>query len=107
MRKLSLATRAFLLSLLPLCLVMSFVFIALNVTLREKTRAGIKRFVHSSEALLDRMNESHHQRIVQVASLLTENAGLKASIGLLQEVGEDSRLRHQAQRTIEEQLKDL
>src|SRR6266852_895476 len=107
MRKLSLATRAFLISLLPVCLVMTFIFIALNVVLRDKSREGIKKFVHTSEALLDRMNESNHQRTAQVASLLTENAGLKASIGLLHEIGEDSQLRQQAQRTIEEQLKDL
>ena len=107
MLKLSLATRAFLISLLPLCLVMTFIFIGLHVVLRDKSRDGIKRFVHTSEALLDRMNESNHQRTAQVASLLTENAGLKASIGLLHEISEDSQLRHQAQRTIEEQLKDL
>jgi len=107
MRKFSLATRAFLISLLPLCLFMTFIFIGLNVVLRDKARDGIKRFVHTSEALLDRMNENNHQRTAQVASLLTENAGLKASIGLLHEISEDSHLRQQAQRTIEEQLKDL
>src|SRR5579859_1903072 len=107
MRNLSLATRAFLISLLPLCLVMTFIFIGLNVALRDKTRDGIKRFVHTSEALLDRMNESNNQRTAQVASLLTENAGLKASIGLLHETSEGSQLRQQAQNTIEEQLKDL
>ena len=107
MPRLSLATRAFLISLLPLCLVMTFIFIGLNVALREKTRDGIKKFVHTSEALLDRMNESNNQRTAQVASLLTENAGLKASIGLLHEIGEGSQLRKQAQKTIEEQLKDL
>ncbi len=47
MRKLSLATRAFLISLLPVCLVMTFIFIALNVVLRDKSREGIKRFVHT------------------------------------------------------------
>ena len=107
MLKLSLATRAFLISLLPLCLVMTFIFIGLHVVLRDKSRDGIKRFVHTSEALLDRMNESNHQRTAQVASLLTENAALKASIGLLHEISEDSHLRQQAQRTIEDQLKEL
>jgi signal transduction histidine kinase len=107
MRNLSLATRAFLISLLPLGLVMTFIFVGLNVVVREKMRDGIKRFAHTSEALLDRMNEGNHQRTAQVASLLTENAGLKASIGLLHEISEDSQLRRQAQLTIEEQLKDL
>jgi len=107
MPRLSLATRAFLISLLPLCLVMTFIFIGLNVALRDKTRNGIKKFVHTSEALLDRMSESNNQRTAQVATLLTENAGLKASIGLLHEISQDSGLRQQAQKTIEEQLKDL
>src|ERR1051326_3737316 len=107
MPRLSLATRAFLISLLPLCLVMTFIFIGLNVALRDKTRDGIKKFVHTSEALLDRMSESNNQRTAQVATLLTENSGLKASIGLLHEISQDSALRQQAQKTIEEQLKDL
>src|SRR5437879_12409441 len=81
MRNLSLATRAFLISLLPLCLVMTFIFIGLNVVLRDKSRDGIKRFVHTSEALLERMNENNHQRTAQVASLLTENRSEERRVG--------------------------
>jgi signal transduction histidine kinase len=107
MRKFSLASRTFLISFVPLCLVMIFMFVGLNAILKEKTRQGIKHNVHTSEVLLDRANEDYAQRTVQVASLLTENAGLKASIGLLRETSEESGRRNQVRQTIEEQLKDL
>jgi signal transduction histidine kinase len=107
MRKFSLATRTFLISFAPLCLVMIFIFVGLNAVLREKTRQEIKHHVHTSEVLLERANEDYAQRTVQVASLLTENAGLKASIGLLRETTEEGGRRNQVRQTIEEQLKDL
>src|SRR3984893_18195803 len=107
MRKLSLATRTFLISFVPLCLVMTLMFVGLNAILTEKTRQGIKHNVHTSEVLLERANQDYAQRTVQVASLLTENAGLKASIGLLRETNEESGRRNQVRQTIEEQLKDL
>jgi signal transduction histidine kinase len=107
MRKFSLATRTFLISFAPLCLVMIFMFVGLNAVLKEKTRQEIKHNVHTSEVLLERANEDYAQRTVQVASLLTENAGLKASIGLLRETSEESGRRNQVRQTIEEQLKDL
>lgn len=107
MRKLSLATRTFLLSLLPLCLVMTFTFFGLTIVLKERTREGLRNYVHASELLLEKVNESNAQRTAQAASLLAENAGLKASIGLLRETGDNSELRSQAERTIEEQLRGL
>ena len=107
MRKFSLATRTFLISFVPLCLVMIFVFVGLNAVLKEKTRQEIKHNVHTSEVLLERANEDYAQRTVQVASLLTENAGLKASIGLLRETSEETGRRNQVRQTIEDQLKDL
>jgi len=107
MRKFSLATRTFLISFVPLCLVMIFMFVGLNAVLKEKTRQEIKHNVHTSEVLLERANEDYAQRTVQVASLLTENAGLKASIGLLRETNEETGRRNQVRQTIEDQLKDL
>ena len=107
MRKLSLATRTFLISLLPLCLTMIFTFFGLSMALRDRTREGIRDYVHTSELLLERVNESDARRTAQAASLLTENAGLKASLGLLRETSESSELRSQVERTIEEQLREL
>lgn len=107
MRKLSLATRTFVISLLPLCLTMTFTFFGLSMALRDKTREGLRDYVHTSELLLEKVNESDARRTAQAASLLTENAGLKASLGLLRETGESSELRSQVERTIEEQLREL
>ena len=107
MRNLSLATRTFLISLLPLCLTMIFTFFGLSIALKNKTREGIRDYVHTSELLLEKINAGDARRIAQAASLLTENAGLKASLGLLQETGENVALRRQVERTIEEQLKEL
>jgi signal transduction histidine kinase len=107
MGKLTLATRTFLISLLPLCLTMTFTFFGLSITLRNKTRDGIRDYVHTSELLLEKVKESDARRTAQAASLLTENAGLKASLGLLRETDKDPGLRGQVERTIEEQLKEL
>jgi hypothetical protein len=99
MGKLSLATRTFLISFLPLCLVMTFIFSGLNVVLKDKIRDGLRDYVHTSEVLLDRANESEAARTRQVASLLTESAALKASIQLLHETRDRAGLRAQAQRS--------
>jgi signal transduction histidine kinase len=107
MRKLSLPTRTFLISFLPLSLIMTLAFIGFSAALRTKTREQIRGYVHTSELLLDKASESERQRTLEVASLLTENAGLKASIGLLREAGESAGLRVEAQRTVEEQVKQL
>src|SRR5579864_3836066 len=107
MGKLSLTTRTFLISLLPLCLTMTFTYIGLSITLRNKTRDGIRDYVHTSELLLEKVNESDARRTAQAAALLTENAGLKASLGLLRETGNNAILRSQVERTIEEQLREL
>ena len=107
MGKLSLATRTFLISLLPLCLTMAFTYFGLSITLRNKTRDGIRDYVHTSELLLEKVNESDARRTAQAASLLTENAGLKASLGLLRETATNAELRSQVERTIEEQLREL
>jgi len=107
MLRLSLTVRTFLISLLPLCLVLTFTFFGLTIALKERTRSGITQYVHTSELLLEKINQSEARRTAQVASLLTENSSLKASIGLLRESSVNSGLRQQVDRTIEEQLKEL
>jgi signal transduction histidine kinase len=107
MPKLSLAIRTFLISFLPLCLVMIFLFFGSSIVFRDKIRDGLIQYVHSSELLLDKVYESDAQRTTQAAALLTENAGLKASIGLLSEAGRGNDIHIQVRRTIEEQLMDL
>ena len=107
MRKLSLPTRTFLISFLPLSVLMTVAFVGFSVALKNKTREGIRDYVHTSEVLLDKASESEKQRTLEVAFLLTENAGLKASIGLLRESDQSAELRTEAQRTVKEQVKQL
>ncbi len=107
MNKLSLPARTFLISFLPLMLVMTLAFTGFSVALKDRTRDGIRDYVHSSEQLLDKASENDRQRTLEVAHLLTENAGLKASIGLLREGDDNSVLRAEAQRTVAEQLRQL
>ncbi len=107
MRKLSLPTRTFLISFLPLSVLMTVAFIGFSVALTNRTREGIRDYVHTSEVLLVKASESERQRTLEVAYLLTENAGLKASIGLVRETDENAELRTEARRTVEEQVKQL
>jgi signal transduction histidine kinase len=104
MRTLSLATRTFAISFLPLCLVLTGIMFGFNIALREKIQDGLRDYVHTSELLLDRATETEAQRTRQVAHLLTENPALKASIQLLPETAGHDELRQQVRRTIEEQL---
>jgi len=107
MGKLPLPTRTFLISFLPLCLVMLLTFLGFSVAVRNKAREAIRDYVHTSELLLNKASESERQRTLEVAYLLTENAGLKASIGILRESSGSEQLRAEAQRTVEEQVKQL
>jgi signal transduction histidine kinase len=107
MSRLSLPTRTFLISFLPLILVMTLAFIGFSVALKDRTRDSIRGYVHNSEQLLDKASENDRQRTLEVAHVLTENAGLKAAIGLLREGDDHAALRAEAQRTVEEQLRQL
>ncbi len=107
MNRLPLPTRTFLISFLPLILVMTLAFTGFSIALKDRTRDEIRDYVHSSEQLLDKASENDRQRTLEVAHLLTENAGLKASIGLLRESDDNSVLRAEAQRTVAEQLRQL
>ena len=107
MSKLSLPARTFLISFLPLSLVMALAFVGFTIVVKNKTREGIRRYVHTSEVILDKASEADRRRTLEVTYLLTENAALKASIGLLREAGENPRLREEARRTVEEQLSQL
>jgi len=86
---------------------MTVAFIGFSVALKNRTREGIREYVHASEVLLDKASESERQRTLEVAYLLTENAGLKASIGLFREADQNAELRTEAHRTVEEQVKQL
>src|SRR5581483_6459069 len=100
----SLTTRAFLFSFLPLCLVLAVTFAALNTMVQNGVRRGLRDSLQKSAELLVRANEESSHRIRQFAPILAQNPGLKAAIGLNGEPGQDPQ---QARRTVEDQLMEI
>ena len=106
MRKTSLATRAFLFSFVPVCVVLAATFVALNALVEQRVKQGLRDSLEKSEELVARANAESSRRIGQFAAVLAENAGLKAAIGLLREApapGNSAEVRL----TIEAQLREL
>jgi signal transduction histidine kinase len=106
-RRLSLTTRAFLFSFVPVCLVLSACFLALSAAIHQRVRKDLREALESSNALLNRASMEYSRRTAQVIGTLTESAGLKAAIGLLAEAGRDPSVKAQVRATIEAQLREL
>ncbi|PYV41998.1 MAG: hypothetical protein DMG06_15415, partial [Acidobacteria bacterium] len=104
---LSLAARTFLFSFLSMCLVLIVSFFTINAVIKEKIKEGLKETLNRAEKVLDKTEAEYHRRNSQLIAVLSENAGLKAGIGLLQEGFADQDVRLQICKTIEAQLYDL
>src|SRR5690242_8564339 len=107
MPHLSLTTRAFLFSFLPVCLVLLISFWALSAANRELIEQELRQSLLDSDALLNRVNLEHSRQTTKLLAQLTDSAGLKAAVGLLAEGHGDPSLMEQIQRTIEAQLREL
>jgi signal transduction histidine kinase len=107
MPHLSLTTRAFLFSFLPVCLVLLLSFWALSEANRELIEQELRQSLLDSDALLNRVNLAHSRQTSKLLAQLTDSAGLKAAVGLLSEGHGDPSLTEQIQRTIETQLREL
>jgi signal transduction histidine kinase len=107
MGRLSLTTRAFLFSFLPVCLVLLLSFWALSAANRELIEQELRQSLLDSDALLNRVNLEHSRQTSQLLAQLTDSAGLKAAVGLLAEGHGDPSLMEQIRRTIEAQLREL
>jgi signal transduction histidine kinase len=103
----SLTTRAFLFSFLPVCVVLAASFVALNTLVQQHVKDGLRDSLQKSEELLDRANADYSRRIGQFVSVLADNAGLKAAIGLTHEAPSTPETAAEIQRTIEAQLREL
>ena len=107
MRALSLATRTFLFSFLPICLTLAGSFYAISGAIRGKIREGLEESFHRTAGLLDQINADSKRQATQLLGILSENPGLKAGIGLLRETHFDESARSQIRSTIEDQLHEL
>jgi signal transduction histidine kinase len=103
----SLTTRAFVFSFLPVCVVLAASFIALNTLVQQHVKDGLRDSLQKSEELLDRANADYSRRIAQFVSVLADNAGLKAAIGLTHEAPSTPETAAEIRRTIEAQLREL
>ena len=107
MPRLSLSTRAFLLSFAPVCLALAASFIALNAAVHERVRQELRESLESSDEALNRASVEYARRTAPLLAKLTDSAGLKAAVGLLGENRGDFSQMAQVRATIEAQLRDL
>lgn len=100
---LRLSTRTFLISFLPLSAALACGFLATRVVVKERVRSGLRQSLRQSENRLRRIQTEYDQRNRRLVAILSENAGLKAAIGLLRESSSQLEIR----RTLEDQLREL
>jgi signal transduction histidine kinase len=103
----SLTMRAFVFSFLPVCVVLAVSFLALNALVEQHVKDGLRDSLQKSEELLDRANAEYARRISQFVSVVADNAGLKAAIGLTHEAPATPETAGEIRRTIEAQLREL
>jgi signal transduction histidine kinase len=105
--RMSLTTRAFLFSFLPVCLVLAVSFLALNTLVQQHVKSGLRDSLQKSQELLARANQDYSRRISQFVSVLADSAGLKAAIGLMHEAPVTPDSGAEVRRTIEAQLREM
>jgi len=103
----SLTTRAFLFSFLPVCVVLVVSFVALNTLVQQHVKNGLRDSLQKSQELLARANEDYSRRTSQFVSVLADSAGLKAAIGLTHEAPATAETQAEIRRTIEAQLREM
>jgi HAMP domain-containing protein len=88
-------------------LVLGAGFWTLNEAIRGKIQLRLKESFQTSGKLLDSVSARYRKRSVQMLSVLSENAGLKAALGLLRELPVEQRGSAQVRRTIEANLFEI
>src|SRR5437868_972952 len=107
MRHLSLTARAFLLSFVPVSLVLLASFLALTAGVQQRIKQNLRESLETSDRLLNRASLEYSYRTVPLLAALTESAGLKAAVGLLTEAHREPSAAAQVRATIDAQLREL
>jgi signal transduction histidine kinase len=102
-RALSLSVRTLLLSFVCMCAVLAAGFFALNAAIKVRIKEGLKENLQRTQQQLDQMAAEYKRRNTELVVILSDDASLKAAIGLLREHAEPE-MRPQVRRTIEDQL---
>jgi len=104
---LSLPTRIFLFAFVSVCLVTGAGFGTLNEAIKGKIKDRLKESFQASEQVLDYTATRYRNRSTQLLVVLSENAGLKAAMGLLSEIPAHPRAAAQVRKTIEANLFEI
>jgi len=107
MRRLPLATRAFLYSFIPVCAVLLVCFVAITAAVHQRIRQDLRDNLQNADHLLNIANAEFSRENSALLAKMTDSAGIKASVGLLAEAGLNPSLREQVRSTIEAQLWEL
>jgi HD-GYP domain-containing protein (c-di-GMP phosphodiesterase class II) len=107
MRRLSLTTRIFLFALFSVCFLGGAGFWTLNRAIRHAIQDRLKESFQTSSQLLDEVETRYRRRSIQLLSVVSENAGLKAALGLLREVPSGPAGQQQVRKTIEANLFEI
>jgi putative nucleotidyltransferase with HDIG domain len=102
----SLATRIFLMYFPAMCVALAAGFFAINSMVRSRIKEGLKTSLHGIETVLAKTDSEHDRYTTQLLAMLSENAGLKASMGLYREISGPESVA-QARRTVQLQLREL
>src|SRR5215467_5932410 len=102
----SLSARTLLLSFLCMCAVLAAGFFALNAAIKVRIKEGLKENLQRTQQQLDRLESDYNRRNAELIAILSEDASLKAAIGLLSEQS-GIRTHSQVRRTIEDQLEEM
>ncbi len=107
MPRLSLTTRAFLFSFVPVSIVLLCLMVAVNTAVHSQIRRELRDQLRESDLVFNRMQSTYSRRVEALVSKLAESAGLKAAVGLLSEVRNDAELLKEARDTIGVELRDF
>jgi signal transduction histidine kinase len=102
----SLSARTFLLSFLCMCAVLTAGFFALNAAIKARIKEGLKENLQRTQQQLNQTEAEYIRRNAELIVILSEDAGLKAAVGLLREQSGPG-VQSQVRRTIEDELRDM
>ncbi len=103
----SLATRAFVFSFVPVCVVLAIGFFALTAAMERRVRTGLRESIEKSQKLLQKAHRESTLQIAQFAAGMADSAGLKSAIQLAHENSASPEGEAMARRTIEAQLSEI
>ncbi|MGH9352229.1 MAG: ATP-binding protein [Terriglobia bacterium] len=103
---LSLFARTLLLSFLCMCALLTAGFFVLHAAIKVRIKDGLKENLQRTQQQLDEREAEYNRRNTELLAILSNNASLKAAVGLLRErfgAAADS----QARSTIEDELREM